>query len=185
MRKSDGSEVEAGGSTRSSSGRTGEMTWTFGDDPSGTQQLIELAFSESEDSTTVVMVNSGIATDERRDAQDYGWRGWLRRARAGAGVVMRRRLRRRARLAADEDRECPKSAPSTSSPSIRASAAALPRRDRLERVGELGEQPGGAELRRRWAVYDPDRADQLVGQAPHRSRVGLDVQALSRISCGP
>jgi hypothetical protein len=26
-------------------------------------------------SITVVMVISGIATDERRDAQDYGWRG--------------------------------------------------------------------------------------------------------------
>ena len=47
----------------------------FSDDPSNTQQLIELAFSESEGATTVVMVNSGITTDERRDAQDYGWRG--------------------------------------------------------------------------------------------------------------
>jgi uncharacterized protein YndB with AHSA1/START domain len=52
-----------------------QMTWTFSDDPSGTRQLIELAFSESEGSTTVVMVNSGIATDARRDAQDHGWRG--------------------------------------------------------------------------------------------------------------
>jgi hypothetical protein len=60
--------------------------------PSNTQQLIELAFSESEGATTVVMVNSGIATDERRDAQDYGWRGCFEELRAGAGVVLRRAL---------------------------------------------------------------------------------------------
>jgi hypothetical protein len=29
---------------------------------------------EAEGATTVVMVNSGISTDERRDAQDAGWR---------------------------------------------------------------------------------------------------------------
>jgi len=52
------------------------MTWTFDDDPSN-QQLIELSFSESEGSTVVVMVNSGISTDERRDSQDWGWRGCL------------------------------------------------------------------------------------------------------------
>jgi uncharacterized protein YndB with AHSA1/START domain len=76
MRRSDGYEVEAGGEyTLIERPHRLAMTWTFSDDPSGTQQLIELAFSESEDSTTVVMVNSGIATDERRDAQDYGWRG--------------------------------------------------------------------------------------------------------------
>jgi uncharacterized protein YndB with AHSA1/START domain len=75
MRKSDGYEVEAQGQyTLIERPHRLEMTWTFSDDPSGTQQLIELAFSESEGATTVVMVNSGIATDERRDAQDYGWR---------------------------------------------------------------------------------------------------------------
>jgi uncharacterized protein YndB with AHSA1/START domain len=52
------------------------MTWTFDDDPSG-EQLIELSFSESEGSTTVLMVNSGIATERRRDLQDEGWRGCL------------------------------------------------------------------------------------------------------------
>jgi uncharacterized protein YndB with AHSA1/START domain len=73
MRARDGSEVEAQGEyTLIERPRRLEMTWTFSDDPSGTQQLIELAFSESEGSTTV---NSGIATDERRDAQDYGWHG--------------------------------------------------------------------------------------------------------------
>jgi uncharacterized protein YndB with AHSA1/START domain len=75
MRKSDGYEVEAQGQyTLIERPHRLEMTWTFSDDPSRTQQLIELAFSESEGATTVVMVNSGIATDERRDAQDYGWR---------------------------------------------------------------------------------------------------------------
>ena len=50
------------------------LTCTFSDDPNR-QQLIELRFSESEGSTTVVLVNSGISTDERRDAQDNGWHG--------------------------------------------------------------------------------------------------------------
>jgi uncharacterized protein YndB with AHSA1/START domain len=76
MRKRDGTEVEAGGEyTLIERPHRLEMTWTFDDDPSGRQQLIELSFSESEGSTTVVMVNSGISTDERREAQDYGWHG--------------------------------------------------------------------------------------------------------------
>jgi uncharacterized protein YndB with AHSA1/START domain len=50
------------------------MTWTFDDEPSN-RQVIELEFSESEGSTTVVMVNSGISTDERRDSQHVGWLG--------------------------------------------------------------------------------------------------------------
>jgi uncharacterized protein YndB with AHSA1/START domain len=52
------------------------MTWTFDDDPSN-EQLIELSFLESEGSTTVLMINSGISTDERRDYQDDGWHGCL------------------------------------------------------------------------------------------------------------
>jgi len=50
------------------------MTWTFYDDPSN-EQLIELSSSESEGSTMVQMLNSGISTDERRGGQDVGWRG--------------------------------------------------------------------------------------------------------------
>jgi uncharacterized protein YndB with AHSA1/START domain len=52
------------------------MTWTFDDDPSN-EQLIELSFSESEGSTTVLLVNSRISTDGRRDAQHVGWHGCL------------------------------------------------------------------------------------------------------------
>jgi uncharacterized protein YndB with AHSA1/START domain len=52
------------------------MTWAFDDDP-GNEQLIELSFTESEGSTTVLMVNSGISAAGRRDAQDRGWRGCL------------------------------------------------------------------------------------------------------------
>jgi uncharacterized protein YndB with AHSA1/START domain len=52
------------------------MTWTFDDFPEN-EQLIELTFTESEGSTTVVMVNSGIATDGRRESQDMGWSGCL------------------------------------------------------------------------------------------------------------
>jgi uncharacterized protein YndB with AHSA1/START domain len=52
------------------------MRWTFDDDPSN-EQLIELTFSESEGATTVLMVNSGISSGDRRDSQDRGWRGCL------------------------------------------------------------------------------------------------------------
>ena len=52
------------------------MTWIFHDDPSN-EQLIELSFSESAGSTTVVMVNTRISTDERRQSQDVGWNGCL------------------------------------------------------------------------------------------------------------
>jgi uncharacterized protein YndB with AHSA1/START domain len=77
MRKPDGSEVEAQGEyTLIDRSHRLAMTWSFDDDPSN-EQLIELSFSESGGSTTVRMVNSGISTDERRDAQDQGWRGCL------------------------------------------------------------------------------------------------------------
>jgi uncharacterized protein YndB with AHSA1/START domain len=52
------------------------MKWTFGDEP-GNQQLLEVQFTESEDATTVVLINTGISTDGRRDGQDYGWRQCL------------------------------------------------------------------------------------------------------------
>jgi uncharacterized protein YndB with AHSA1/START domain len=52
------------------------MTWTFDSHPTD-EQLIELVFSESEGSTTVLMVNSRISTDERRRSQDTGWRACL------------------------------------------------------------------------------------------------------------
>jgi uncharacterized protein YndB with AHSA1/START domain len=77
MRKPDGAEVEAQGEyTLIDRPHRLVMTWTFGDEPSN-EQLIELSFSESEGSTTVRLVNTGISTDERRDAQDWGWRGCL------------------------------------------------------------------------------------------------------------
>ena len=77
MRRPDGTEVEAWGEyTLIDRPQRLVMTWTFDDDPSN-RQLIELTFSESGGSTKVVMVNSGISTDERRDAQDWGWRGCL------------------------------------------------------------------------------------------------------------
>jgi uncharacterized protein YndB with AHSA1/START domain len=86
MRRPDGTEVEAQGEyTLIDRPHRLVMTWTFEDDPSNTQ-LIELSFSESEGSTRVLMVNSGISTDRRRDAQDVGWRGCfdeLERALAG------------------------------------------------------------------------------------------------------
>ncbi len=53
-----------------------EMTWSFDDDPSN-EQRIELSFSEADGATTVLFVNTAIATDERRDSQDRGWNGCL------------------------------------------------------------------------------------------------------------
>jgi len=77
MRKPDGTEVQAQGEyTLIDRPHRLVMTWTFDDDPSN-EQLIELSFSEFEGSTTVLMINSGISTDGRRDAQDEGWRGCL------------------------------------------------------------------------------------------------------------
>lgn len=52
------------------------MTWTFDDDPSN-EQVLDLTFAESGGTTTVVLVNRGISTDQRRDSQDEGWRGCL------------------------------------------------------------------------------------------------------------
>jgi uncharacterized protein YndB with AHSA1/START domain len=75
MRRPDGTEAEAQGEyTLIDRPLRLDMTWTFDDDPSN-RQLIELSFSESDGSTTVLMVNSGISTDDRREAQDWGWRG--------------------------------------------------------------------------------------------------------------
>jgi uncharacterized protein YndB with AHSA1/START domain len=78
MRKPDGSEVEAQGVyTLIERPHRLMMTWTFDDDPSN-EQLLELSFSESEGSTAVLMVNSGISSEERRDGQDEGWGGCFR-----------------------------------------------------------------------------------------------------------
>ena len=77
MRRPDGEDRSMGGEYRVID-RPNRlvMTWTFDDFPEN-EQLIELTFTESEGSTTVVMVNSGIATDARRESQDMGWSGCL------------------------------------------------------------------------------------------------------------
>ena len=63
------------------------MTWTFDIDPAN-EQLIELSFSESEGSTTVLMVNSGISTEQRRDVPGRGLARMPQRARAGPGPLI-------------------------------------------------------------------------------------------------
>jgi uncharacterized protein YndB with AHSA1/START domain len=74
MRKPDGTQVKAQGEyTLIDRPHRLAMTSTFDDDPSN-EQLIELTFSETAGSTTALLVNSGIPTDARRDAQDQGWR---------------------------------------------------------------------------------------------------------------
>jgi uncharacterized protein YndB with AHSA1/START domain len=75
MRTPDGEPVGAGGEyTLIERPHRLVMTWTFDADPVN-EQLVELSFSESDGSTTVLMVNSRIADDQRREAQDEGWRG--------------------------------------------------------------------------------------------------------------
>ena len=77
MRRPDGTAAEARGEyTLIDRPRRLAMTWTFDDDPTN-EQLMDLYFSEADGSTTVLLVNSGISTDTRRDAQDWGWRGCL------------------------------------------------------------------------------------------------------------
>jgi uncharacterized protein YndB with AHSA1/START domain len=77
MRKPDGSEAVARGEyTLIDRPHRLAMTWIFDDSPAN-EQLIELSFSESGGTTTVVMVNSGISTAGRRKDQDWGWRGCL------------------------------------------------------------------------------------------------------------
>ncbi len=77
MRRPDGGEAHMHGEyTLIDRPHRLEMTWTFGDDPSN-EQLIELSFSESDGSTTVLLVNSAISTDERRESQDWGWNACL------------------------------------------------------------------------------------------------------------
>ncbi len=92
MRRPDGTEVEAQGEyTLIDRPYRLVMTWTFDDEPSN-EQLIELSFSESGGSTTVLLVNSRISTEARRDAQDWGWHGCLdqlERALAGGSRVER------------------------------------------------------------------------------------------------
>jgi uncharacterized protein YndB with AHSA1/START domain len=48
------------------------FTWVWDDDPDN-PQAIELEFSERDGETTVLMINSGVPTDERRRSQQSGW----------------------------------------------------------------------------------------------------------------
>lgn len=73
MRDPDGEPVAAGGEyTLIERPHRLAFTWTFDDAPSN-QQMIELEFTERDGITTVLFVNSDIS-EERREAQDEGWR---------------------------------------------------------------------------------------------------------------
>jgi len=73
MRDPDGEPVSAEGEyTLIDRPNKLAFTWTFEDDPSN-EQMIEIEFTERDDATMVVFVNSDISEAERRDAQDEGW----------------------------------------------------------------------------------------------------------------
>jgi uncharacterized protein YndB with AHSA1/START domain len=73
MRDPSGSEaVGAGEYTAIERPHRLAFTWAFDDDPSN-RQMIELEFTEREGRTTVVMVNSDISREDRREAQRTGW----------------------------------------------------------------------------------------------------------------
>jgi len=75
MRAPDGSEHELTGAyTEIERPHRLVMTCNFNDDPSNAEQLVELTFSESAGSTTVVLVNSRIPNEDRRASQNRGWR---------------------------------------------------------------------------------------------------------------
>jgi uncharacterized protein YndB with AHSA1/START domain len=77
MRRPDGTEAGARGEyTLIDRPRRLVRRWTFDVDPAN-EQLIELTFLESAGSTTVLLLNSGISTEVRRESQDEGWRGCL------------------------------------------------------------------------------------------------------------
>lgn len=77
MRRPDGSQAGARGEyTLIDRPRHLVMTWTFDDEPTN-RQLLELSFTESKGSTTVLLINSGISTKRRGEGQDWGWRGCL------------------------------------------------------------------------------------------------------------
>ena len=74
MRRPDGTEVGGSGEyTTIERPHRLAFTWMFDDEPSN-EQMIELELSERDGVTTALFVNSNISNDERRDAQDYGWR---------------------------------------------------------------------------------------------------------------
>jgi uncharacterized protein YndB with AHSA1/START domain len=52
------------------------FSWTFDAHPDN-HQLIELEFFERGDTTSVVMINSAIATDDQRAGQQRGWHACL------------------------------------------------------------------------------------------------------------
>jgi uncharacterized protein YndB with AHSA1/START domain/DNA-binding transcriptional ArsR family regulator len=79
MREPDGTEHAMGGEfTLIDRPRRLAMTWTFDEWPEQ-QQMVELEFTERDGRTTVVLINTGVDTEQHRDDQYGGWNGCLDR----------------------------------------------------------------------------------------------------------
>ena len=77
MREPDRTEHAMGGEyTEIDRPRRLAMTWTFDDWPEK-QQMVELEITERDGRTTVVLINSGIDTEQHRGDQQWGWSGCL------------------------------------------------------------------------------------------------------------
>src|SRR5262249_50289031 len=73
MRRPDGSEGGGGGEyVEIDRPNLLVMRWALDVEPANVQ-LIELGFTESAGTPTVLLVNSGISTDYRRGRQELGW----------------------------------------------------------------------------------------------------------------
>ncbi len=77
MRRPDGTEVESRAEFELiERPHRLVMAWTFDVEPAN-RQLIELSFVEIAGVTTVVLLNTRISTERRRDSQHTGWHACL------------------------------------------------------------------------------------------------------------
>ena len=80
MRDADGKERSAGGEyTEVTPPERLAFTWAWETEgmERGEDSLVELEFREEADTTTVVLVHSGLAGEESKQQHSHGWNGCL------------------------------------------------------------------------------------------------------------